>query len=125
MNFMNYEDLKIYQLARKLRDELHKELKMIPHYWSIDDVKQVLDSSSSAVANIVEGHGRKFYPRDNYRFLNISMASSDETQNHIIVLTSDGYINEIRGNYFKTKFKTLSILTLKYMNWIRKKYNLK
>ena len=121
---MNYEDLRIYQLAKKLRDELHEELKKIPHYWNIEDVGQALASSSSAVANIVEGHGRKFYPKDNFRFLDISMASSDETQNHVIALTSDGHLNKTKGDYFKNKYKTLSIQTLYYMNWIRKKYNL-
>jgi four helix bundle protein len=121
---MHYEDLRIYKLAKKLRDELHEELKTIPHYWSIEDVGQALRSSSSSVSNIVEGHGRKFYPKDNYRFLGMSMASSDETQNHIIALTSNGHMSEVKGKYFKTKYKTLSIQTLNYMNWIRQKYNL-
>jgi len=121
---MHYEELRIYQLAKTLRDALHEELKKISHYWNIEDAMQALDSSSSAVANIVEGHGRKFYPQDNYRFLNISMASSDETQNHVIALISDGHLEKSKGDYFKNKYKTLSIQTLYYMNWIREKYNL-
>jgi len=121
---MHYEDLRIYKLAKKLRDELHEELKKIPHYWSIEDVYQVLDSSSSAVSNIVEGHGRKFFPKDNYRFLDISMPPSDETQNHVIALTVDGHLDQMKCTYFQNKYKTLSIQTLNYMNWIREKYNL-
>ena len=120
---MHYEELRIYKLAKESRDEFHRELKGIPHHWKIEDVNQALDSSSSSVANIVEGHGRKFYPKDNYRFLDISLASSDETQNHIIALVADNHIGKLKGDYFLNKYKTLSIQTLNYMNWIRKKYN--
>lgn len=122
---MNYEDLRIYQLANKLRNELYQELIKIPCYWKIKEVNQAIDSSSSAVSNIVEGHGRRFYPKDFYRFLNISMASSDETQDHVIALHNRGHLNEMKSDYFTKKYKTLSIQTLNLMNSLRKRYNLK
>ena len=122
---MHYKDLRIYQLANKLRKELYEELIKIPHHWNIKEVGQAMDSSSSAVSNIVEGHGRRFYPKEYFRFLDISMSSSDETQDHVIALRIKAHMDSGRADYFEKKYKTLSIQTLNLMNRIRKRYNLK
>lgn len=116
---MHYKDLRIYQLANKLRKELYQELIAIPHYWNVKEVGQAIDSSSSAVSNIVEGFGRKFYQREFFRFLDMAMASSDETQDHVIALRTKGHLSEKRANYFENNYKTLSIQTLNMMNKIR------
>ena len=121
---MYYKDLRIYQLAVKLRDELHEELNKIPNNWNIDDVKQVKRSSSSAVSNIVEGYGRRFYPKDFKLFIIRSMTSSDETQNHARSLGKDGYLTMEKPDYFQKRYKTLSIQTLNYLNYLRKKHNI-
>lgn len=121
---MNYKDLRIYQLAVKLRDELHEELNKIPFGWKIGDIDQIKRSSSSAVSNIVEGYGRRFYPKDFKRFIITSMASSDETQNHARSLGKDGHLSMEKSNYFQKEYKTLSIQTLNYLNYIRKKHNI-
>ncbi len=116
---MRYKDLRIYKLASRLRKELYQELISIPHHWNIKEVGQAIRSSSSSVSNIVEGFGRKFYQREFFRFLNISMASSDETQDHIIALKIKGHLNRSKADYFENKYKTLSIQTLNMMNTIR------
>lgn len=121
---MNYKDLRIYQLAAKLRDELHEELRKIPNSWSVEDVKQARRSSSSTLANIVEGYGRRFYPKDIILFLTRSITSSDETQNHARSLGKDSYITMEKSYYFQNKYKTLSIQTLNYLNYLRKKHNI-
>ena len=121
---MNYKDLRIYQLALRLRDELNEELRKIPNNWSNDDVRQIKRSSSSSVSNIVEGYGRRFYPKDLKRFIITSLTSSDETQNHVCSLGKDGYLTIEKSNYFQKEYKTLSIQTLNYLNYIRKKHNI-
>ena len=52
---MHYEDLRIYQLAKKLREELYKELNNIPFGWQIEEVGQAKRSSSSAVSKKLWG----------------------------------------------------------------------
>jgi len=121
---MNYEDLRIYQLAKKLREELQQELAKIPHYWRIREVDQAVRSSCSATSNIVEGHGRRFHPRDFCRFLVIAMASSDETQDHLIALQIRHYLSKEKSDYFIKKFRTLSIQILNFINCLRKRYRL-
>ncbi|MBN2096601.1 four helix bundle protein [Candidatus Peregrinibacteria bacterium] len=117
---MNYKNLRIYQLANKLRKELYQELIVIPHYWNIKEVGQAISSSSSSVSNIVEGFGRKFYQKEFFRFLDMSMASSDETQDHVTALGIKGHLDQIRADYFENGYKTLAIQTLNMMNVIRK-----
>lgn len=121
---MHFRDLRIYQLAVKLRNELHQELKKIPFAWTIGDVDQAKRSSSSVASNIAEGYGRRFYPKDFAKFINYALTSSDETQNHVGALKSDGHLNTVRADYFLNKYKTLSIQTLNYLNSRRKKHNL-
>ena len=116
---MHYSELRIYQIAKKFEEELEKELNKIPYWWNIKDVDEARRSSSSSTTNIVEGHGRKFYPNDNIRFLNYSLASSDETQKHINKLYFKGSFNKTIFEYFYRGYKDLSIRTLNYINWIR------
>lgn len=83
---MHYKELNIYKIALQLQNELLNELSDVLKNWRIPEINQVIRSSSSVRSNIVEGHSRKYYPKDYYRFLCISMGSSDETANHIILL---------------------------------------
>jgi four helix bundle protein len=119
---MHYKELRIYQIADRLRKELHEELNKIEHHWNVVEVKQSRRSSSSIVSNIVEGHGRRFYPKDYYRFLDISMASSDETQDHVKTLGTKHHFNKARASYFEVEYKGLSIKNLKMMNSIKRRY---
>ena len=118
---MHYGDLRIYKLAVELRDELRQELGQIPFGWKNEDVKQAMRSSASISSNIVEGYSRRFYPKDFVHFLNISLGSSDETQNHIFALGKNGNLNQDRTVYFFNRYKTLSIQTLNFLNYWRKK----
>lgn len=121
---MNYKDLKIYQLADELRSELYKELIKIPDFWKIKEVRQTIDSSSSAATNIAEGHGRQRHPKDHIRFLEYSLTSSDETQDHSKALFALRLISKDKSEYFVKKYTTLSIWTLRFTNSVRKKHNL-
>ena len=119
MRIMHYKDLRIYKLANKLRQELYEELIKIPRYWSIKEVGQAIRSSSSSVSNIVEGSGRKFYQKEFFRFLSMSMASSDETQDHVSALGSKKHLSAEKAKYFEFNYQSLSVQTLNMMNTIK------
>jgi four helix bundle protein len=116
---MHYKDLRVFQLAKKLQNELYGELIRIPFHWRTPEVNQAIRSSSSATSNIVEGHSRKYYPKDYCRFLIISMASSDETQNHVDEIFQKDLMDEERFVYFQKSYKKLSIQTLNLINKIK------
>jgi len=119
---MIVKDLRIYQSACQLRDELHGCLKRLPHAWSIKSVDQTNRSSSSVSANIAEGFAKRFYGKDFVRFLKISLGSCDETQDHIRALFADGHLNPADAENFQKKYKDLSIRILNYINYQRIKF---
>ena len=110
------EDLRIYQLAVKLRDEVYEEVHRIPFYWKNDDVRQIKKSSSSAVANIAEGFGRRFYKNSFLLFLSYSIGSSKETPNHAFSLYKSGHMSPEKAKYFEEQYASLFIKTIKFRN---------
>ena len=116
---MSYKKLRIFELSEKLRNELYNELIKIPKRWSIVEVDQVVRSSASVVANIVEGYGRKVYQKEFFRFLSMSLASSDETQNHVRALRFKGYLNNQKADYFEFNYQSLSVKILNMMDVIK------
>jgi len=116
---VHYKDLRIFKLASRLRQELYEELIKIPCYWSVKEVGQAMSSSSSSVSNIVEGFGRKFYQKEFFRFLAMSMASSDETQNHVNALGAKKHLGKEKAKYFEFNYQSLSVQILNMMNTIR------
>lgn len=117
-------ELRIYQIAFQLRDELHIELNSVPHYWKIKDVEQTRESSSSIPSNITESHSRRFYPKDYVHFLNMALGSGDETQNHVNAMGSNGLLPKDRAEYFFRRYKDLSIRIVNYINSLRSKNSL-
>lgn len=121
---MDFQDLRIYQLAEELQLELSRALRKGKYDWKIPEVDQVARSSSSIMANIVEGYGRKSYPKDYTRFLVIAMGSSDETQNHISLLKQKKCIKNDRAESLAHKYKSLSVKILNLISFIKKENSL-
>jgi len=90
-----FEDLKAWQLARKLMTECHEVAKTLPAHEKFDLASQIRRSSKSVMANIAEGYGRYHY-LDSLRFYYIARGSLDETINHIITAHDLRYINDLR-----------------------------
>ena len=74
-----FENLRVYQLAEKLADEIW-ELVLSWDEFAKDTVgKQSVRAGDSIGANIAEGSGRGSY-QDNRRFVRIARGSLNETQ---------------------------------------------
>ncbi|MDM7917959.1 MAG: four helix bundle protein, partial [Methanosarcina sp.] len=79
----SYKDLEIYKLAYKLSIKVHKESLKLPLFELYEQGSQVRRSSKSVRDNIVEGFGRRKYKAEYVKFLTYSIASCDETTNHL------------------------------------------
>ena len=75
---MSYRNLHVYQRAHAFGVACHKLSMGLPKYELYESGSQLRRASKSISANIVEGHGRKEYTADHYRFLVIALASNDE-----------------------------------------------
>ena len=91
---MNYESLEIYQIAHKLAVDIHKMTLGLPKFEMYEEGSQVRRSSKSIVACIVEGFGRRKYKKDFIRFLVFAQASTDETKEHLSLLSETGSLED-------------------------------
>src|SRR3954453_17348634 len=84
---MNYRDLEVWQLARELVIVIHDmTLTKLPKFEAFEEASQIRRSIKSVKSCIVEGYGRRRYKQEFVRFLTYSLASCDETADHIDTL---------------------------------------
>ena len=87
MAYKSYKDLDIYKKAHKLAIETHDmSLKDLPNFEMYEVGSQIRRSSKSTKSNIVEGFGRRRYKQEFIKFLIYSLASCDETLDHLVTL---------------------------------------
>lgn len=87
---MNYKDLEVWQLARELSVRIHKMSLTLPKYEMYKEGSQIRRSSKSARSTIVEGYGRRMYKNEFIKYITYSIASTDETIDHLEILYETG-----------------------------------
>jgi four helix bundle protein len=86
MAFQSYRDLDIYKKAHKLAVEIHEMSLQLPKFEMYEEGSQIRKSSKSVKSTMVEGYGRRRYKQDFIKFLTYSLASCDETRDHLETL---------------------------------------
>jgi four helix bundle protein len=112
---MKLEDLKVYQLAMEIADDiwfLVDEWEAFPK-WTTG--KQLVEAADSMAANISEGYGRYFY-KENRQFQYFSRGSQTET---ITWLTKSGNRKLISNEVFDDFMKRLEELGKRHNNYIK------
>ena len=79
----------------------------LPYFEQLEEGRQIRRSIKSVRSNIVEGYGRKQYPQDRMRFLVFSLASNDETTDHLEMLFETGSLTgeKLVDRLHKTQIK--------------------
>lgn len=116
---LGFQDLKCWQLARRLVIEVHKVAAQLPPIERYDLAPQMRRSSKSVMANIAEGYGRYHY-LDKLRFFYIARGSLDETINHIINCFDLQYISEERFHELHDLAQEAHRTLNGYVGYIRK-----
>ena len=75
----NFENLRVYQLAERLADEVWQIVKGWNQFERNTVGQQIVRAADSIGANIAEGSGRGSF-QDNRRFIRIARGSLNETQ---------------------------------------------
>lgn len=84
---MSYKKLEIWSLSRQLVIDIHRmTLNDLPSFEMYEEGRQIRRSAKSVKSNIVEGYGRRRYTADYIKFLIYSLASNDETIDHLETL---------------------------------------
>ncbi len=76
----------IYKKAHRLAIDIHQMILTLPKFEMYEEGSQIRKSSKSTKSNIVEGFGRRRYKREFIKFLTSSLASCDETMDHLNTL---------------------------------------
>ena len=97
MAYKSYKDLDIYKMPRKLAVEIHKMSLELPKFEMYEEGSQIRRSSKSIKSNIVEGFGRRRYKQEFIKYLIYSLASCDETTDHLDTLyETKSFVDEER-----------------------------
>ena len=86
-----FEDLKVWQLARKIRTEIFEWVKKYPKTEKYRLTDQTIRSSRSISDNISEVYGRFHYQKNN-QFCRIARGSAYDLINHLITANDCSYI---------------------------------
>ena len=92
---MNYRDLEIWQLAREAVIAIHgMTLTQLPKFEAFEEGSQIRRAIKSVKSCIVEGYGRRRYKQEFVKFLTYSLASCDETADHLDTLIATGSLTD-------------------------------
>lgn len=90
--FKRFEDIQAWQKARKVTVDIYRLCREGEFSKDYDLRSQIRRSSTSIMANIAEGQGRRT-DRDFAHFLNISLGSIAETKSHLYLALDLEYIS--------------------------------
>jgi four helix bundle protein len=89
-----FEDLKVWQEARKLAQIIYRLTRGDSFGLDRDLRWQLQGAAVSSMANIAEAHGRYSF-EDKRRFLDVSRGSCKEVQSHLYVALNQTYIKQV------------------------------
>lgn len=121
---MSYKNLEIWQMAKDLVVDIHKmTLTELPKYEMYETGSQIRRSSKSVKSNIVEGYGRRRYKNEFIRFLFYSLASNDETTDHLETLFETKSLkNKVMYNDLHDRLNILGKMINKFMQSVEKEH---
>jgi four helix bundle protein len=115
---LSYKNLEIWQEARTLVIDIHKmTLEKLPKFELYEEGGQIRKSSKSVKSTIVEGYGRRRYQQEYIRFLTYSIASNDETIDHLETLYETDSLKD--KELYENLHDRIEILGKKLNNFIQ------
>ena len=118
---MSYKNLEIWQLSRELVIEIHKMTLTLSKFEMYEEGSQIRRSSKSVKSTIIEGYGRRNYKSDYIRYITFSLASNDETIDHLENLFETGsLIDEKLYNELRSKLEKLGKKINRFLQSVQK-----
>jgi four helix bundle protein len=118
----SYKDLEIYKLAFELSVRIHHESLKLPKFELYEQGGQIRRSSKSVKDTIVEGFGRRKYKAEYIKFLTYSIASCDETLNHLCTIII--IYPELTGfKQLEPEYNKLGKMINNYLQYVEEHWN--
>ncbi len=115
---MSYRDLEIWKLAQELVIDIHlMTINHLPTFELYEEGGQIRRSIKSVKSTIAEGYGRRRYKQEFIKFLVYSLASNDETIDHLETLHRTGSLKEV--HIYEDLYKRLITLGKKLNSFLQ------
>jgi four helix bundle protein len=95
----DFTELRTWQAARKLRQEIYRLTKSFPEEERFGLVAQMRRAAVSVTANLAEGYGRFSY-QENMQFCRQSRGSVYELRDHLTSALDAGYVSRDQHKRF-------------------------
>jgi four helix bundle protein len=118
----NFENLRVYQLAEQLADEIWRIVSEWEYFAKTTVGSQIVRAADGIGANIAEGTGRGSY-QDNRRFVRIARGSLNETQHWLRRAYKHHLLSQENIDLLKTIIDELAPKLNSYLNSIGPKDN--
>lgn len=116
--FKRFEDIQAWQRARELTVRIYRICGTNDFTKDYELRGQIRRSSTSIMANIAEGQGRRT-DRDFAHFLNISLGSVAETKSHMYLAMDLGYVSEAEFHEIFGKRDEIGKMVFSLMSHLR------
>ena len=118
--YKRFEDLKVWQEARKFRKKIYRLSEKFPKQELYGLTTQMCRSVSSITANIAEGYGR-YHWQENIQFCRISRGSINETLDHLYTALDCGYITKEEFERYYQEGRRLEQLLNGYIRYLERR----
>ena len=123
MGYQSYRDLEIYKKAHKLAIEIHEMSMKLPKFELYEEGNQIRKSSKSVKSTIVEGFGRRRYKQEFIKFLTYSLASCDETRDHLDTLYETRSLKDkVKYDYFCEEYDHLGKMISNFIKSVERSH---
>ena len=120
VNIESFQQLRVYQLAEKISNEIWFIVKKWDEFTKDTIGKHIVRSADSVGANIAEGHGR-YSCQDNQRFVKIARGSLNETRNWLRLAYSRNLLTQEQIDRLHRLLNELSPKLNAYLNSLKQK----
>ncbi|MCL6219632.1 four helix bundle protein [Zunongwangia pacifica] len=115
----SFEDLKCWQEARVLRNQIKDLIQTFPDYEKYELISQMRRASRSVTHNIAEGYGR-FHYKENIQFCRTSRGSLYELLDQLITANDENYIDNDKLEAYKKQITNCLSLLNGYINYLKR-----
>ena len=116
--FRTFEDLEVYQVARKFRKKMYGVARRLPDFEKFALASQIRRAAVSLTNNMAEGHGR-YHFADQVRFFLGSRGSLQELVDHLNVCADEKYLPSDKISELKDETWRVLGLINGYLRYLR------
>jgi four helix bundle protein len=118
MTVKNFEDLKIWQIAKQLTLKIYAAADVQKYHKDYPLVDQTRRAAVSVMANIAEGFERE-NNKEFIQYLYIAKGSCGELRSHLWIAQELMFLTEVEGKTLREEAAGLSIMIAKLITYLK------